>query len=131
MRDPKQRMTFRVAPDLAQALRELPNQTAFVEQTLREALGRLCPLCHGTGEAPGVHLEVSNFKRLPVRRLDRAAAAQLKALVRLGRQLLATDLEIVASREGSSDLDFRLAREDEVLLAGRIPRGHQGPELTH
>ncbi len=128
--DTKQRMTFRVAPDLADALRELPNQTAFVEQTLRDALGRLCPLCHGTGEAPGVHLEVSDFKRLHVRRLDRAAAAQLKALVRLGRQLLATDLEIVASRE-DSDLDFRLAREDEVLLAGRIPRGHEGTELTH
>ena len=126
----KSRMTFRLPADVATALRELPNQTAFVEQTLREALGRLCPLCHGTGEAPGVHLEVSNFKLLPVRRLDRASAAQLKALVRLGRQLLATELELVASTDGS-DLDFRLAREDEVLLAGRIPRGHRGPELTH
>lgn len=123
-------MSFRLEPELARALRDLPNQTAFVEQVLREALGRLCPLCHGTGAPPEVHLEVSNFKGLPVERLDRASAAQLKALVRLGRQLLATDLELEVAPEGAG-LGFRLAREDEVLLAGRIPRDQSGPRLTH
>ncbi len=88
----KQRATFRLEPELAAALRQLPNQTAFVESVLREALGRLCPLCQGTGHASGVHLHVSNFKGLPIRRLDRSTAAQLKALVHLGRQLLATQL---------------------------------------
>ncbi len=122
-------MTFRLSPELAQALRQLPNQTAFAESALREALGRVCPLCHGKGETAEVHLAVSNFKHLPIRRLDRESAAQLKALVRLGRQLLATELELEASSAG--ELDFRLAREDELLLAGRIPRGAQGPKLSH
>ena len=55
---PKQRATFRLEPELAAALRQLPNQTAFVESVLREALGRLCPLCQGTGHDSGVHLNV-------------------------------------------------------------------------
>lgn len=122
-RNPKRRMTFRVDPELAEALRLLPNQTAFVEQALRDALGRVCPLCHGTGDVPDVHLAVSNFKNLPIRRLDRKAAGQLKALVRLGRALLATQLELDAAPEGGS-LGFRLAREDELLLAGSIERAH-------
>ena len=128
---PKSRATFRLEPDLLDALRALPNQTAFVETTLREALTRLCPVCRGTGQAAGVHLSVSNCKALPIGRLDRATAAQLKTLVRLGRQLLATDLELHAST-GDPDLEFRLAREDQVLLSGRIPRGAQAPlRLTH
>jgi len=127
---PKHRMTFRISPDLARALRDLPNQTAFVELALRDALGRLCPTCHGTGEAPGVHLAISNFKGLPGARLDRATAAQLKALVRLGRQLLATELALEPSLEGD-DLGFRLAREDEVLLSGRISFGGSPVKLTH
>jgi hypothetical protein len=127
--EPKTRMTFRVTSELAEALRQLPNQTAFVESVLQEALGRMCPLCHGSGEAPDVHLSVSNLKRLPGQRLDRASAAQLKALVRLGRELLATQLELETSREDSG-LGFRLAREDRVLLAGRIPRGAE-LKLTH
>jgi hypothetical protein len=126
----KQRVTFRVGSDLVRALRLLPNQTAFVEQTLREALGRLCPLCHGTGQASDVRMVISDFKEIPIGPLDRASAEQLKALVRLGRQLLATQLELNASPEGG-ELDFRLAREDQILLAGRIPRGEPGPRLTH
>lgn len=126
----KTRMTFRVSADLAEGLRQLPNQTAFVESVLQEALGRLCRHCHGTGVAPDVHLAVSNFKELPVGRLDRSSAAQLKALVRLGRQLLATRLVLEASR-GSAELGFRLAREDTVLLAGTIPPGDESMKLTH
>ena len=129
-RQPKQRMTFRLSADLAAALRHLPNQTAFLEATLREALGRACPLCSGTGEASGARLSVSNLKRLPAGRLDRAAAARLKALVRLGRELLATQLEIEAS-EDESKLGFRLAREDDVLLVGEIDRGCPELKVTH
>jgi hypothetical protein len=130
-RERKERMTFRIAPDVAAALRRLPNQTALVERCLREALARVCPLCHGSGEAPGVHLEVSNFKALPVGRLDRAAAAQLKALVRLGRELLATQLTIEASGGAAGELGFELARDEELLLSGTILRTGSGLELRH
>jgi hypothetical protein len=116
-------------PELAAALRQLPNQTAFVESVLREALGRLCPLCQGTGHASGVHLNVSNFKGLPIRRLDRSTAAQLKTLVHLGRQLLATQLKLEACEE--EGLAFELAREDQLLLSGEIPRGKREVRLTH
>ena len=112
---------------MVDALRQLPNQTAFVGRVLHEALGRVCPLCHGTGETSGVHLNVSNLKGLPTPRLDRSAAAQLKALVRLGRELMATELALEVQREGDQ-LVFRLAREDQLLLTGRIPRG--SPEVT-
>ena len=123
-------MTFRLEPELAAALKQLPNQTAFVEAALREAMGRQCPLCHGTGQASGVHLNVSNFKSLPIRRLDRSTAAQLKALVHLGRQLLATQLMLEPSDEDQG-LAFRLAREDQLLLSGKIPRGKPEVRLTH
>jgi hypothetical protein len=126
----KQRVTFRVDPELAAALRRLPNQTAFVERVLREALGRVCPLCEGTGEVSGVHLSVSNFKDLPIRRLDRSAAAQLKALVRLGRSLMATELKLQADTAGNR-LGFRLARQDEQLLAGTIPGDGTEVSLAH
>jgi len=119
----KQRVTFRIDRELGEALRQLPNQTAFVERVLREALGRICPLCDGAGEVRDVHLAVSNLKKLAVGRLDRVRAAQLKALVRLGRQLLATNLELEPSRD-DGELEFRLARANELLLAGRLPRGN-------
>ena len=126
----KQRVTFRLDPELSGALRHLPNQIAVVERVLREALGRLCPLCEGRGEVADVHLAVSNFKKLAFGRLDRDAAAQLKALVRLGRQLLATNLELEPSpTEG--ELEFRLARADELLLSGRLPRTHTDYSRPH
>jgi hypothetical protein len=127
---PRERMTFRLAADVAAALRRLPNQTALVERCVREALARVCPLCQGSGEAPGVHLQISNFKGSALGRLDRTEAAQLKALVRLGRELLATQLQIEARAVGG-ELGFRLARHQELLLSGRIPRGGPGPELRH
>jgi hypothetical protein len=126
----KQRATFRLDADLLDALRQVPNQTAFVERALREALGRVCPLCEGTGEVPGVHLSVSNLKTLRTPRLDRSAASQLKALVRLGRQLMATELALEPSTD-DEQLGFRLAREDQLLLTGRIPRGKREVTLAH
>ena len=124
------RVTYRVGSDLAEALRQLPNQTLFVERTLREALAHVCPLCHGSGDSPGVHLAVSNLKHQPMHRLDRASAVQLKALVRLGRQLLATQLDLEATGERGG-LGFRLAREDQLLLAGIIPTGETELALGH
>ncbi len=125
----KQRVTYRLDPELAVALKQLPNQTAFVERSLREALNHVCPLCHGTGEATGVHLAVSDLKRSPLGRLDRPAAARLRALVRLGRQLLATELALEPSEVGS-ELAFRLERESQTLLTGRIPCGTRDLELN-
>jgi hypothetical protein len=127
----KQRVTFRIDPEIGALLRQLPNQTAFVEQVLRDALAKICPMCAGTGEVRDVHLAVSNLKKLAVGRLDRVSAAQLKALVRLGRQLLATKLDLEPSNDDGSELEFRLAREDELLLTGRIPRGNRDATLTH
>ncbi len=69
-------------------------------------------------------MTVSDLKGMPGRRLDRSAAYQLKALVRLGRQLMATDLELEPTH-GGRQLGFRLAREDQLLLTGRIPRAGQ------
>jgi hypothetical protein len=122
-------MTFRLPAGLAAGLRHLPNQTTFVETALREALGRVCPLCHGTGETPDARLNVSDLKHLLAGRLDRAAAARLRALVRLGRELLATELALEA-RAGDV-LGFRLERENQVLLTGQIPRGSGSLKLTH
>jgi hypothetical protein len=96
-RERKDRVTFRMPRDLTAALRRLPNQTAFVERVLRESLAHLCPLCQGSGQAPGVALSVSDFKTLQIRRIGRPAAAQLKSLVRLGRELQATALELLVS----------------------------------
>jgi hypothetical protein len=121
----KHRMTFRLRSDLAEVLRQLPNQTAFVEGALREALERLCPLCHGTGQVADVHLAVSDLKGLHIRRLDRSTAAELRAVVRLGRLLLATQLDLETSEE-DRELGFRLAREDQLLLRGSIPLGQRG-----
>src|SRR5262245_40199766 len=59
----KTRVTFRVAPDLADVLRQLPNQTSFVETALREALRAKCPTCGGTGRVTRMAPRVSNFRR--------------------------------------------------------------------
>jgi len=128
----KERMTFRVPADLARSLRQLPNQTAFVERALRESLEQLCPLCHGTGHAVAGSLTVSDLKRDRLGRLDRQAAEQLRALVRLGRELLATELRLRAgAAEGSSELAFELARNRTLLLSGRICRGESRVVLPH
>src|SRR6266540_893565 len=87
--DRKHRVTFRVAADLSQALRELPNQTAFVESALREALGKSCPVCGGRGRLPTPHLAISDFRREHLPRLGRETARQLREVVRLAKRLLA------------------------------------------
>jgi len=129
---PKQKMTFRIDPELARTLREVPNQTAFVEEALREALGHICPTCHGTGRTATPHLLVSDLKGLRGRgRIDRQVASQLRSLVRVGRALLATQLEIAPDDGDGAELGFRLAREDEILLTGRLRRGEAELIQTH
>jgi hypothetical protein len=116
--DRKHRVTFRVAPELAAALRQLPNQTAFVESALRDALGHACPWCEGRGKLPVPALHITDFKVEGLPRVRRETALQLRALVHLARRLFATDLQLQASVE--RELGFRLARKGQVLLEGRV-----------
>jgi hypothetical protein len=113
----KTRVTFRVAADLAEALRDLPNQTQFVEQALREALRDECSMCGGTGRAPTRHVRVSNFRAALLPPLRREVAVQLKSIVALARRTAATNVELCAVNDGVS---FVLARGSEVLLEGTL-----------
>jgi hypothetical protein len=119
MTDRKHRVTFRVAKELAVAMRKLPNQTAFVEDAIREALGRSCPLCKGRGRVAPHELAVSDFKRAGLPRLRRDAALRLREVVRLGRRLSATELRLATGGEG---LAFELARKGDLLVTGAIGR---------
>lgn len=112
-------MTFRLESELARSLRRLPNQTRFVEEALKAALGETCPLCDGSGRLVPAGLRVSDFRRSALPRLERQAAEQLKELVRFGKKSLATDLRLEA-HPGEADLGFRIARDDETLLSGRL-----------
>jgi hypothetical protein len=115
----KTRVTFRVAKDLARSLRDLPNQTAFVEEALRSALGKTCPTCEGSGRTRWTSVAVSDFKAAKLPRLDRDGAVQLKSLVRLARELAASKLDLAAGRE-STGFEFSLARGRDVLLRGSL-----------
>jgi hypothetical protein len=115
----KTRVTFRVAKDLARSLRDLPNQTAFVEEALRSALGKTCPTCEGSGRTRWASVAVSDFKQAKLPRLDRDGAVQLKSLVRLARELAASKLDLAASR-ASAGFEFSLARGRDVLLRGSL-----------
>ena len=117
--DRKHRVTFRVAPDLAKALQALTNQTAFVEAALRDALSRTCPLCDGKGRVKSAVLRVPHFRRARLPRLEPEAARRLREIVRLGKRVHATDLDL---RHDKAGWRFRLARRHELLLAGRIAR---------
>ncbi|HMF44397.1 MAG TPA: hypothetical protein VKQ32_27175 [Polyangia bacterium] len=115
----KTRVTFRVAKDLARSLRDLPNQTAFVEGALRSALGKTCPTCDGSGRTQWMTVAVSDFKEAKLPRLDRDGAVQLKSLVRLARELAASKLDLAARRH-SPGFEFSLHRGREVLLRGSL-----------
>lgn len=117
----KTRVTFRIGDDLAESLRELPNQTTFVEEALRRALGRSCPTCNGTGRIESKSLAVSDFKRAALPRLDRDRAMQLKGVVRLARALAASNLDL-GNSAGQSDFDFALKRGKNVLMRGTLQR---------
>ena len=118
----KTRVTFRVATDLADVLRQLPNQTNFVETALREALRAKCPSCGGTGRVPARALRISNFRKAALPRLERAAALQLKRVVGLARRVAATEIELEKAGDGRS-MNFVVARGDEILLRGELSGG--------
>lgn len=124
----KTRVTFRLPEDLAEELKELPNQTHFVEVALRDALGVRCPWCAGSGRVSRAKLTVSNFRRHTLPPLNRRAALELKQLIQIARQLRASRLELSLGRAGrfvadplpptSLPLGYVLTRGDEVLLTG-------------
>jgi hypothetical protein len=116
----KTRVTFRIDPRLAGALRELPNQTLFVETVLLEALGETCPACRGRGKVAARAMRVSDFKAARLPRLNRPTATRLREIVRLGRRLLATDVRL--ARAPSDALAFEIVRRDDVLLRGTVSR---------
>jgi hypothetical protein len=111
----KTRVTFRVENDLADALRELPNQTKFVEDALRDALGRTCPTCSGEGRVPLRRLRVTNLRREGIGRLQRHEAQELQRVFRLGQEVAATRLEL---RRTGQRVNFTLRRERAELLTG-------------
>jgi hypothetical protein len=117
-------VTFRVADDLAGALRELPNQTRFVEAALRDALGRGCPVCDGTGRVRWSGLRVSDFREQQMRGLQRDEALQLKGLVQLARELAATRVDLQQAPDAPG-VAFAVYRGEDVLLRGAL----QGPGL--
>ena len=100
-------------------MRDLPNQTAFVEQALRSALGRTCPACDGRGRVQWKSVSVSDFKRTDLPRLDREGAMQLKGLVRLAKELAASRLDLGKS-PGTRGLAFALSRGESVLMRGTV-----------
>jgi hypothetical protein len=118
----KTRVTFRVAAELADELRELPNQTQFVETALRNALGQRCTACDGTGRVRRSSLSVTSFRAARLPALDRSAAIELQRLVRTARALAATRLDLAraGSRRG---LDFVVARRGSILLRGTLREG--------
>lgn len=42
-------LTFKVAPSLLEALKGIPNRSAFIRNAILAALESSCPLCGGTG----------------------------------------------------------------------------------
>jgi len=122
----KTRMTFRLSEDLAETLRHLPNQTHFVEEALRNSLGTTCPLCEGTGKLLGNRLQVSNLKKSGIK-MTRNEGQYLKQLVRLARDLAATNLHIDKPRLKDNVLDFLLTRNDSILFSGSLD--NQGTRL--
>jgi hypothetical protein len=117
----KTRVTFRVAPELADALRGLPNQTEFVENALRDALGVSCPACDGKGRISG-HVRIQDVRAGGLRRFDRATALQVRNVVRLARRVAATEVRLEKPRSGAG-LAFEVRREANVLFAGRVEHG--------
>ncbi len=117
----KTRVTFRVAEELAEALRNLPNQTQFVENAIRDALGMACPVCSGSGRVPG-RVQVQDFRQLGLPTINRATALQLKAVVRLARRVAATEVGLTRSRQGQG-LAFEVRRDRDVVLSGQVRDG--------
>jgi hypothetical protein len=125
----KTRVTFRVNAELAHALRDLPNQTDFVERTLREALRQECPACGGSGRLSPQRPRVSNFRTAALSPLTRGPALELRRLVRLARKLAATNVELVPGH-AEHEVGFSLLRGSELLLRGSVSASSTRVELS-
>ena len=117
----KTRVTFRIDDDLAATLRELPNQTKFVEDALREALGRTCPVCVGSGRLPLRSISVTNVREGGIKRLTRDEAQHLQRVFRLGQEVAATRIDL--QRHGRR-VTFTMKREELDLLDGTLTSQH-------
>ena len=42
-------ITFKVDQTLADSMRHIPNRSEFIRRAILQALGRICPVCQGTG----------------------------------------------------------------------------------
>jgi hypothetical protein len=115
----KTRVTFRIEPDLANALRELPNQTAFVEEALRGALGRTCPVCSGHGRLAMRRLQVTNIRDSGMDRLTRHQARELQKVFRLGQQVAATQIDL---EKRGGRVRFTMTRDGGSLISGILDR---------
>jgi hypothetical protein len=113
------RVTFRVAPDLAKALRHLPNQTLFVERALAAALQVECPMCDGSGRVRHPDVRVSNLKARGIPPLPRKTALELKDVVGLARDAGATNVRLDKAPDGA--LAFVITRGTRSLLRGALP----------
>jgi hypothetical protein len=49
MKKKQEIITFKVDEDLGEAIREIPNRSEFIRTAIIAALGRVCPLCNGSG----------------------------------------------------------------------------------
>lgn len=115
----KTRVTFRIQHDLANALRELPNQTTFVEEALRSALGRTCPVCAGQGRLAMHRLHVTNVRDSGISRLTRHQAQELQKVFRLGQQVAATHIDL---EKRGSRVRFTMTRNGGSLISGILDR---------
>ncbi len=115
----KTRVTFRIQADLANALRELPNQTTFVEDALRSALGRICPVCSGHGRLAMRRLHVTNVRETGISRLTRYQAQELQKVFRLGQQVAATH---IALEKRGGGVRFTMTRDGGNLISGLLDR---------
>jgi hypothetical protein len=114
----KTRVTFRVAPELADALRVLPNQTQFVERALAAALQVECPMCEGTGRVRRAEVRVSNLKARGISPIGRTLALELKSLVHLARDAGATSVSLDGRADGG--VAFVVTRGATSLLRGAL-----------
>jgi hypothetical protein len=49
MKKKQEIITFKVDQELLEAIKDIPNRSAFIRTAIVAALGNVCPLCNGTG----------------------------------------------------------------------------------
>jgi len=56
-RQKEEMITFKADKELAQALSEVSNRSAFIRDAIRMVLGGRCPVCRGTGMLTAAQLD--------------------------------------------------------------------------